>query len=160
MSELHDIKVDDLILPDFIYRSDLQTLRQKSTSAIFSSLGWMVWIYLFIPVLSAFAWWLGYHRVDTYLIHNDASVIQQLALIGPIIIVLGSILVLWAVYNLLRFRNRERRIRPADVSIAEIAHFFEIPTEVAEAAQRSQISIYHYDETGRITEIETSSSTP
>jgi biofilm PGA synthesis protein PgaD len=155
MSELHDIKVDDLVLPDFIYRSDLQTLRQKSTSAVISSLGWIVWVYLFIPLLSAFAWWLGYRRVDRYLIHNDAGFVQQIELIAPIIIVLGAFLLLWAVYNLRRFRNKERRERPTDVTIAEVAHFFEISAEVAEAAQRSQISIYHFDDTGRITAIET-----
>jgi len=157
MSELHDIKVDDLVLPDFIYHSDLQTTGQKTTSAVLSSLGWMVWVYLFIPLLSAIAWWLGYHRVDTYLIHNDAGFFHQMALIAPLIIVLGAILLLWAFYNLMRFRGRERRERPDDVSVAEIAHFFEIETRVAEAAQRSQISTYHFDDTGRITAIETSS---
>ncbi len=155
MSELHDIKVDDLVLPDFIYHSDLQTPGQKTTSALLSSLGWMVWVYLFIPLISALAWWLGYHRVDSYLIHNDAGFMRQMTLIAPLIILLGAILLFWALYNFLRFRGSDRRARPEDVTIAEIAHFFEIEAAVAEAAQHSQISIYHFDETGRITVIET-----
>jgi biofilm PGA synthesis protein PgaD len=68
MTQLHEVNIDGLVLPDFIFRSDLQTFMQKSTSALLAAIGWMIWAYLFVPLLSLFAWWLGYRRFYNYFI--------------------------------------------------------------------------------------------
>jgi biofilm PGA synthesis protein PgaD len=153
MTQLHEVNIDGLVLPDFIFRSDLQTFMQKSTSALLAAIGWMIWAYLFVPLLSLFAWWLGYRRFDHYVIQNDHEFFKQIYMILPIVLVLGVIFLLWAFYNLVRFRGKERRGHTPNVTVPEIAHFFEIETHLLYDAQTCQVSTYYFDRSGRVSGI-------
>ncbi len=153
MTQLNEINIDGLILPDYIYRSDLQSFTQKSTSALIAAIGWMIWAYLFVPLLSLFVWWQGYLRFDQYVIQNDYEFFKQIYMILPIIFIFGFIFLLWAFYNLMRFKDKERRGHTPNVTVAEIAHFFEIEVHLLENVQTHQVSTYHFDESGRVLNI-------
>jgi biofilm PGA synthesis protein PgaD len=153
MTQLHEVNINGLVLPDFIYRSDLQSFMQKSTSTLLAAIGWMIWAYLFVPLLSLIAWWLGYRRFDQYVIQNDHEFFKQIYTILPLVMVLGIIFLLWAFYNLLRFRGKERRGQTPNVTVSEVAHFFEIEAQLLEDAQTCQVSTYYFDESGRIIDI-------
>jgi biofilm PGA synthesis protein PgaD len=113
----------------------------------------MIWAYLFVPLLSLIAWWLGYRRFDQYVIQNDHEFFKQIYTILPLVMVLGIIFLLWAFYNLLRFRGKERRGQTPNVTVSEVAHFFEIEAQLLEDAQTCQVSTYYFDESGRIIDI-------
>jgi poly-beta-1,6-N-acetyl-D-glucosamine biosynthesis protein PgaD len=74
-------------------------------------------------------------------------------MILPIVLVLGVIFLLWAFYNLVRFRGKERRGHTPNVTVPEIAHFFEIETHLLYDAQTCQVSTYYFDRSGRVSGI-------
>jgi biofilm PGA synthesis protein PgaD len=72
---------------------------------------WALWIYLWLPVLGLLGWVLGirigYHVMVVQ--NGFVGLIDQLGWYSTIVAVLGGSLLLWAYYNLLRFRGVERR---------------------------------------------------
>ncbi len=153
MKHIREMNENGLILPVLIFRPDLQTLRQKTTSVVIAMIGWTIWAYFFVPLFSLLAWWLGYRRFDRYVLLSNYSLFQQIEGILPIVFVLGVIFLFWAAYNLIRFRGHEKRAHAKDTTTAEMAHFFEVESKLVEEAQSSQISTYHFDESGRVIDI-------
>ena len=75
---------------------------------------WSLWIYLWLALATLIGWavggYLGYKEMVLY-----TGYIELLHLLGwyaLVIAILGGALVLWAIYNVLRFRGRERRVTP------------------------------------------------
>jgi biofilm PGA synthesis protein PgaD len=149
MKHIHEINEDGLILPVLIFRPDLQ----KTTSVALAMIGWTIWAYFFVPLFSLLGWWLGYRRFDRYVMLSDYSLFQQIQGILPIIFVLGVIFLLWAAYNMIRFRGHEKRSHTKDTTIEEMALYFEIDARRIDEAQSYQISTYHFDESGRVVDI-------
>lgn len=143
-----------LIIPAYIDRPDLQGKRQRGLLGLLNLIGWMIWVYLFVPLFTLLAWLFGYYRVDHYVIHdaqNDA--LEQLEILLVMIIFMNLALLAWAMYNYLRFYDNERRSKAANVSNSQIAHFYELDTAQVEAAQQQQLLTFYYDDHGKIIQI-------
>lgn len=143
-----------LIIPVYIDRPDLQGKRQRGLLGLLNLIGWMIWIYLFVPLFTLLAWLFGYYRFDRYVIHdaqNDA--LEQLEILLVMIIFMNLALLAWAMYNYLRFYDNERRSKTANVSNSQIAHFYELDTAQVEAAQQQQLLTFYYDDHGKIIQI-------
>lgn len=147
-------KHEQVILPAFIDRPDLQSRSQRGVFGMLAAAGLTLWLYLFIPLLSLLAWWFGWHRFDQYIIHDyEHGFTQHLAILVAIIMLLGLILLTWASYNILRFYNKERRHAMPDVQIGDMAHFYELETQLVEQAQAAQVNLFFYDRQGKIVNI-------
>jgi len=140
-------------LPQYIDRPDLQTAGQRTTSAFLAALGWMCWIYLFLPLLTLLGWAISYRRVDLYVLRNKDGFFQQIHILAPLVMVAGAIFLIWALYNLLRFRGRSRRFAPPNISIEKIAAHFELDTDTISQAQQRQTNIFYFDADGEILDI-------
>ncbi|TEU27323.1 poly-beta-1,6-N-acetyl-D-glucosamine biosynthesis protein PgaD [Alkanindiges illinoisensis] len=149
-----NFKHENVVLPAFIDRPDLQSWSQRGVFGMLAAAGLMVWLYLFIPLLSLLAWWFGWHRFDQYIVHDyEHGFSQHLTSLVAVIMILGLMLLAWASYNILRFYNKERRHPMPDVQPSDMAHFYELETHMVEQAQGAQVNLFFYDRQGKIVDM-------
>lgn len=139
-----------------IERPDLQSPRQRTLYAALTLAFWAFWFYLWLPVLALLAWALGIEQAYKYMVALGGyrDVLNLLAIYSLIILLLGGGLVLWAVYNIIRFRGVEKRIAALPVTPAEIGRDFgQNPESVARWQSEQRVYVTH-DQDGRIARVE------
>ncbi|WP_426687440.1 poly-beta-1,6-N-acetyl-D-glucosamine biosynthesis protein PgaD [Rhodanobacter ginsengiterrae] len=141
-------------LPKIIYRPDLQSVRRRHLYAGISVVAWLVWLYLFVPLLTLVVWAFGVHRFDDYLLKSPANSAHVFLIYGAIIVAVGIAFLLWATYNLLRFRGKDRRATPDAVTASETAAYFGLQADQIGVLRTLQVVRVHHDETGAIIRID------
>ena len=140
-----------------IERPDLQSTRQRTLYGALTLAFWAFWFYLWLPVLALLAWMLGVQQAFKYMVVLEGyrEVIRLLGIYSLIILLLGGALVLWASYNIIRFRGVERRIAALPVTPKEIGRDFgQDPESVARWQSEQRLYVTH-DQDGRIARVET-----
>ena len=139
-----------------IERPELQSAQQRTLYGVLTLAFWAFWFYLWLPVLALLAWSLGVQQAFKYMVvlggYHD--VIRILGLYSLIILLLGGGLVLWAFYNIMRFRGVERRTAALPVTPAEIGRVFGQDPKAVERWQSEQRLCVTHDQKGRITHVE------
>jgi biofilm PGA synthesis protein PgaD len=139
-----------------IERSDLQTAQQRTLYSLLTLAFWAFWFYLWLPVLALLAWSLGVQQAFKYMIvlggYHD--VLRLLGMYALIVLLLGGGLVMWAVYNIVRFRGVERRTDPLPVTPAEIGRNFGQDPKSVVRWQSEQCLCVTHDNQGRIAHVE------
>ena len=105
-----------------IERPDLQSLRQRTLYGFITLAFWAFWVYLWVPLLALLAWALGIQQAYKYMVtlggyHQLLGVLEVYALV---IVALGGVLMIWAAYNILRFRGTDKRAARPQVTEADI----------------------------------------
>lgn len=139
-----------------IERSDLQSTGHQTLHGILTLVFWAFWFYLWLPVLALLAWMLGVQQAFKYMIVLEGyhEVIRLLGIYSLIVLLLGGGLVLWAVYNIIRFRGIENRITALPVTPAEIEQYFgHHQTSVARWQNEQRLYVTH-DQKGCIAHVE------
>lgn len=153
----HHTEIDSRIeLPSFIDRPDLQSHGQRTVSSALAVLGWVCWFYLFLPLLTLFGWAISYQRVNQYIVQNTDGFFQQIQLLGPIVLIMGALLLLWATYNLIRSRGTDRRRASRNVTLDEIAGHFQIDVSLVIQAQNQQVSVFYFNGQGEVINVTSS----
>jgi biofilm PGA synthesis protein PgaD len=135
-----------------IVRSDLQSPRQRTLYGALTLVFWAFWLYLWLPVLALLAWALGLQQAYKYMVVLDGyqEVIRLLGIYSLIILALGGGLVVWASYNIFRFRGIERRNAMPQVSPAQIGQAFGQDPDAVAGWQGAKRLYVRHDELGRI----------
>jgi len=117
--------------PLIIERPDLQTSTQRYSSLSVTVMCWMVWLYLFVPLLSLFAWVTGATLVYEvlYMDLGEGLVMARALSYGKGIATLTGIYSAWALYNYIRWRDVERRQQPVSVTSEEMAETFRVSVQ-------------------------------
>lgn len=139
-----------------IERPDLQTPRQRTLFGALTLLFWAFWFYLWLPLLALLAWSLGVQQAFKYMIVLGGfnEVIEVIGHYSLIIFLLGGGLVLWATYNIIRFRGVEQRTASLPVTACEIGRDFgQDPIDVARWQREKCLYVTH-DDDGRIVHVE------
>lgn len=126
----------------------MQRLTQRGMTLFF----WVVFGLLFRPVLTLLAWLLGGHFFSEAMIHNSGYLLllERLGFYLLVIVIISAALIGWANYNLLRFRNNERRTRqPVPVSLAAQAAFYAVDEAALGELQQQRQMVLQFDEQGR-----------
>lgn len=123
---------------------------------------WFLYIYLWLPLISLGAWWLGYSFFEQNMI-TIGGLVGFEKLIGlylGVIIVLGSCLVLWAKLQQFRFQGKDKRKRNnvKNVSNQDLATYFNVPKTLIEQMQLSKIVTVHFGHEGNITKLKSESN--
>ncbi|MBT9537848.1 MAG: poly-beta-1,6-N-acetyl-D-glucosamine biosynthesis protein PgaD [Thermodesulfovibrionales bacterium] len=106
----------------------------------FTSIMWVFWLYLFLPILTVVLWLTGI-RIFYIEVIEDAGYRELINLWGKVgwsIIVVFLILRLWGFYNYWRFGKRERRKRFPSNTYHKLAEYFQIPLEQIPTLQSSK----------------------
>ena len=139
-----------------INQPGLQKLRQRFASSLLTFLFWVIWIYLWLPLFSLFAWLLGVDLFYDQMIVRSGyeALVDVIAWYLLVILIIAITLLGWAGYNLFRFRNKNRRRGSPQVGHSEIANHFGIDAEhLAQWHSARHIVICH-DEHGNISNVE------
>ncbi|MDD3577188.1 poly-beta-1,6-N-acetyl-D-glucosamine biosynthesis protein PgaD [Halothiobacillus sp.] len=141
-------------IPEIIRRPDLVGTPKKGLLALVALMGWILWLYLLMPLGALLAWWFGYHRLDLFILSDPARTVNTLQFYTLIIGIGGLLFILWASYNWLRFRRMDRRGAPPEANAEVIAQAFSIEPSKVQLAQSGKVLAFDFDELGQIIQIE------
>lgn len=136
--------------PDIIYRPDLQPPGKRLLFSGITLLAWMIWGYLFLPLLSVAAWWFGVSTFREQMLDTGRGG-YLLTLTGYVIVIVVTSLVIigWSRYNQFRFSGPDRRRPVLPVTDEMVQERFNIePDELLKARQARVIEI-EFEESGR-----------
>ena len=138
--------------PLIIERPDLQTTSQRYGSISVTVVCWMVWLYLFVPLLSLLAWVTGATLVYEvlYMDLGEGLVVARAISYGEGIGVLTGTYCAWAVYNYLRWSGVERRHDRAAVSTEEMAETFHLKVERVREIRAAKVLTLSAEELGEM----------
>jgi len=138
--------------PLIIERPDLQSLRQRYAYAMLTLLFWILWFYLWIPLVSLVAWLFGFQLFYEQMIVLEGlqGVLDLAGWYGLVIALLGCSLLSWALYNQLRFRGREKRHYQERIKAQDLAAFYQIDPALIPRIQRAKRIIINHDQHGHI----------
>lgn len=139
-----------------INQPGLRTLRQRFADSFLTFLFWVIWIYLWLPLISLVAWWAGFHLFYEEMILQSGylALSDLVSWYGMIILSIAIIFLSWAGYNRLRFRGKERRKRAGTVRKADIARQFEVEVGQIDRWHRAKRLTIHHNENGRIDHVD------
>jgi biofilm PGA synthesis protein PgaD len=72
---------------------------------------------------------------------------------GIVVLANGVILIVWALYNQIRFRGPDRRLALAPVSVTDLAKLYGVPAEDVAAWQQSRILLMHHEHNGTLSQV-------
>lgn len=126
--------------PLIIERPDLQSKLQRYGYLSVTLICWLLWLYLFVPLLSLVAWVLGATLIYQTLLQGlQVAELSQLAIhYGTGILVLCGVFVTWAVSSYLRFRDVARRHAPVRVDDARLRRSHHLTADELAALRGSQ----------------------
>lgn len=130
----------------------MQSLWQRFSSVIVTFVFWGVWFFIWIPLATAFAWYLGFDLIYFEMFEMDGykALIDEIYRFIGVVSLLGGSLAIWAAYNYFRFRGKQRRATQAQVSSKEMAEFFGVKeAELNENKQAKLVSV-SFDNVGNI----------
>ena len=140
-------------LPDIIERSDLESTGKRRVGQIVSLIAWMVWIYLFTPIIALIGWFFGVELFQRYILDDPVGTLRAVQVYALVIFIAGVMFIGWASYNWLRFHNRERRHAPPPVSSRDLARRFGISPAEAEDIEHYRTVTVAFNEDAEIIEI-------
>lgn len=127
-----------------------QTPGQRRIGQILTLGFWMFWIYLWLPLVSLLAWLFGFELFyERMLMQKGYERLLGIApLAGLLVLALCGGLLLWATYNYMRFRHKQRRSKVTPVQTQEVASHFGMDEKLLDANQSSRLVLARHDDHG------------
>ena len=140
-------------LPTIIERSDLESPRKRRVGQLISLLAWMVWIYLFTPLIALVGWAMGVQLFEQHILDDPLGTLKTVQIYAGVIAIAGVVFIGWAGYNWFRFHDLERRRAPPPVDTRQLAKHFGITAEEAETIEHDRVVTVHFNQDAGIIEI-------
>ncbi|HID70800.1 MAG TPA: poly-beta-1,6-N-acetyl-D-glucosamine biosynthesis protein PgaD [Desulfobacterales bacterium] len=114
-----------------INKPDLKNMPLLFGEGMLTILFWGVWFYLWLPVVSMLAWWLGFKFFYRHMVElgGFSGFIQFLDVFFSGIFLLCGALALWSLYNLKRYGSYRRRNQIMTTDMDNLAVYFNISSE-------------------------------
>ncbi len=139
---------------NFIIESPkLQTLRLKYSSTLLTLIFWVLWFYLWVPLITLGGWWLQISFFENEILIESGldAFLNVLPVFIAIIFTLNGTLALWAYYNFSRFKGMDRRKLLPAVNNTELIQFWGICEDELNAIQVNKVSTMVFSDNGEIT---------
>ena len=109
--------------PIIIHRPDLQRPANRALWTTVTWLFWVLWIYLWLPLITLIGWYFGVHTGLDQMVERLGYLDFLRALPGYALVIGcgGLTLIGWAYSQYLRFHGRERRSKPTTVTNEQMA---------------------------------------
>ncbi|TVR62874.1 MAG: poly-beta-1,6-N-acetyl-D-glucosamine biosynthesis protein PgaD [Gemmatimonadales bacterium] len=134
-----------------IERPDLQPPGQRVAYRVVTAIAWVVWGYLWLPLITLLAWFLGVRRFIREVVVPEQSFLLATGFVYIVVILtLAATLVVWSRYNLARFGGRERRQHPPPLPREEMESYFELSEGVLDTLRSGRRTVVDYDAEGRM----------
>ena len=132
-----------------------QTPKQRILLGSITLIFWMAWFYLWIPLISILAWFFGIKIFEYHMIELEGykDLIALLGWYATAIILLGGSLIVWATYNIQRFKQSTRRNSRLEVSVEDQAKYFQVDAKDVRIWRESQMVVIGHNEILQISEV-------
>lgn len=130
----------------------LQSLKQKYVSALLTFIFWVLWIYLWTPLITLVGWILGINLAFFQMVELGGykDVAADFVIFLLCVAIMGGALAIWASYNFFRFRNVDRRTPLPAVTNSQLSAFFKVDRVMLSKQQEAQCLSVSFDEQGNI----------
>ena len=136
----------------------LQSLRQRYGFATLTFIFWIIWLYLWLPLISLFAWVFGmkifyYHMIE---LGGYVGLLQLLGWYAVTIAGIALVFGIWMLINIFRFRGKEKRRPIQHVNDQQVASYFGVDSDYLAPYKSARSVVVHQSPEGQITAIESS----
>ncbi len=138
-----------------INKPNLKNMPLLLGEGVLTILFWGVWFYLWLPIISMVAWWLGFSFFYRHMVElgGFSGFIKFLNVFLSGIVLLCGTLILWSFYNLKRYGSYHRRNQTMTTDMDELAANFNISREKLQKAQTAKRLSFSFAENNMIKEI-------
>jgi len=160
MPETHhstrQIAPDDLLrdYPDnlIINRPDLKSRTLLFGEKIVTTIFWVFWFYLWLPLISLIAWLLGFNIFYTQMLKLGGidEFLAQIDIFTTGILVVSGGLALWSLYNLKRYGAYRRRSKILATDMERLRTTFSITVGELNRIQQAKILSFFFDDYNEI----------
>ena len=135
-----------LDIPAYIDRPEY--VKNKSAGYLLQIVGWGIWMWLLMPLVTLFLWWFEGKMVYEQLflsLHTSGK--YSLYNLGVCITVLVALLWIWASYNWIRFVNNERRSSPKPACLDQLSQSLNVSTaDLKRMRAHKNLTLYYNDQ--------------
>lgn len=128
-----------------------------ATHAVYKTVtffAWLVYAYLWLPVVTLVAWLLGARTAYIELYVRDNALDATLVFTLPLLLLLcATVLIGWAEWNRHRFQDRDRRGPRESATSADIAQRLRAPVALATSLLNAKSAVLTLDENGAPTSV-------
>lgn len=148
--------------PLIIDRPDLQPWQQKAVFSVATVAFWLLWFWLWLPLVTLAGWLFFGNRFGLHMIALDGykGFLGTLAVYGVVILCMGGSLLLWAKYNHLRFRDLERRKSAPVPTLGEMSALLGHSENAIATWRAASVVTVHHDAHGGIQRVHPHRETP
>jgi biofilm PGA synthesis protein PgaD len=138
--------------PLIIERPDRQSSRQRWLYGMMTLGFWLLYIYLWLPLITLAGWTFGIWRgYDVFVLAEGFRAFRMLLVwYGLGIGVFTGSLVLWAGYNIARFRGIDRRQSALPLELGEQAAYYGVPAGALAVWREERILVVRHGGHGRL----------
>lgn len=117
---------------------------------------WMLWVYIWLPLVSLAAWGFGIQLFYKEMIVNDglAGLLATASIYAVTVIFLALLLGAWAVYNYARFHGKTRRSSAPPVSTQQMAQFFGVDEPSLTVWQEQRHLVVHFGDGAQVRQVD------
>jgi biofilm PGA synthesis protein PgaD len=130
----------------------LQSLKQKYLSTFLTFVFWVVWIFLWTPLITLIGWLLGIDWMYFQMIELGGyeAVANDFMYFLLYVTIMAGMLAIWASYNFFRFRNVDRRLALPPTDNSQLSEFFKVDMATLSQKQHTQCLSVSFDDEGNI----------
>lgn len=141
--------------PLIIENPALQSPTQRYGWGMVTFVFWMIYIYLWIPLVTLLAWWVGAKLFNIHFIQLQGYIglMGKLGLYLMIIFMLSALLIGWASVERLRFKDKQRRLGRPNVAVSDIAKKYNMQENQLLALREKKSMVVYFSEKGTISKV-------
>lgn len=130
----------------------LQTLRLRYTSTFLTLVFWILWFYLWVPLITLAGWWfqIRLFEQEMVMVEGFDAFLEVLPTFIAVIFALTGTLGFWALYNYQRFKGIDRRKPVPSVGKDDLIELLPITESGLTAMQSNKISVVKITGQGEI----------
>lgn len=136
-----------------IENAQLQSRTLKSVWLSVTLFLWFIYVYLWLPLISLVAWWLGYKTFVYHMIDLNGILGFKHLLLNYLlfIVMLCGFLIAWANLEQLRFKNKTRRRSAEPLNNQAVANYFKIDETTLTRMQSLKTVTVEFSQNGEMT---------
>ena len=133
-----------------------QSFTQRSLGRMLTSFFWVVWGYLWLPLLTLMAWAFGVSTAYDHFVIK-AGYLEFLRLLPFYLITIGlssGALLLWSAIQYRRFHGKERRRSAQRVTSEQVAKSLGLDASALKKWTGERLLVAHHDQNGALRHVE------
>lgn len=130
----------------------LVTERRRITDAVATAVVWVIYSYLWAPLISLIAWLLGFEFAYDVMVRAGGAegLVTVLKFYGIVLVCIIVVVTAWSAVNRYRFADKERRRSVQNTTDEDIAAYFALPPGELEKLRGSLRANVYVAESGQI----------